>query len=37
MAQETQTGVLYQPKRGGMGRQMGEKFKREGIYIYTYV
>ena len=28
MAQETQTGVLYQPR--GMGREMGERFKREG-------
>ena len=31
MAQETQTGALYQP------REMGRKFKREGIYyMYTY-
>ena len=21
---------------GGMGREMGGRFKREGIYIYTY-
>ena len=30
MAQETQTGALYQP------REMGRRFKREGIYMYTY-
>ena len=29
MAQETQTGALYQP-RGGMGREMEGRFKREG-------
>ena len=32
-AQETQTGVRYQP-RGGMGMEMGGRFKREGIYVY---
>ena len=32
MAQETQTGVLYQPR----GVEWGERFKREGIYTYTY-
>ena len=30
MAQETHTGALYQP------REMGRRFKREGIYMYTY-
>ena len=33
LAQETQTGALYQP-RGGMGREMGGSFKRG--YMYTY-
>ena len=28
MAQETQTGALYQPG-GGMGREMGRRFKGE--------
>ena len=23
--------------RGGMGRQMGGKFKREGIYVYLWL
>ena len=23
--------------RGGMGREMGGRFKREGIYIYSHV
>ena len=27
MSQETQTGV---------GKEMGVRFKREGIYVYTY-
>ena len=36
MAQETQTGALYQP-RGGMGREMGGSFKREGIYVYLWL
>ena len=34
MAKETQTGALYQPRGGGVGREMGGKFKREGIYVY---
>ena len=33
VSQETQTGVRYQP-RGGMGMEMGARFKREGIYVY---
>ena len=32
MAQETQTGALYQTT--GVG--LGARFKREGIYIYIY-
>ena len=32
MAQETQIGTLYQPR--GLG--WGERFQREGIYIYAY-
>ena len=36
MAQETQTGALYQP-RGGMGREMGGSFKREGLYVYLWL
>ena len=31
MAQETQTGALYQFRGGGTGREMGGRFKREGI------
>ena len=34
MAQETQTGALYQSRGGGMGQGMGGRFKREGIYVY---
>ena len=37
MAQETQTGVLYQPRSGGKGREMGGRFKREGIYVYLWL
>ena len=33
MAQETQTGALYQPR--GLG--WGERFRREGIYIYLWL
>ena len=33
MAQETQTGALYQPKGVGWGR----RFKREGIYISLWL
>ena len=36
MAQETQTGALYQPR--GMGiREMGRRFKQEGIYVYLWL
>ena len=37
MAQETQTGALYQPRRGGMGREMGGNFRREGIYVNLWL
>ena len=30
LAQETQTGALNQPRM----REMGGRFKREGIYVY---
>ena len=33
MAQETQTGALYQPR----GEGWGVKFKREGIYVYLWL
>ena len=33
LAQETQTGALYQPK--GVG--WGGSFKREGIYVYLWL
>ena len=36
MAQETQTGALYQSK-GGIGEEMRESFKREGIYMYQWL
>ena len=34
MAQETQTGASVSTWRGGMGQENGERFKREGIYVY---
>ena len=37
MAQETQTGSLHQPRRGGMRREMGGRFKGEGIYVYLWL
>ena len=37
MAQETQTGALYQRRGGGMGREVGWRFKREGIYVYLWL
>ena len=38
MAQETQTGALYQPRGvGGMGREMGGSFERKGIYVYLWL
>ena len=37
MAQETQTGALYQSRGGGMGQGMGGRFKREGKYVMSPV
>ena len=40
MAQETQTGALYQSRGvgwGGMGWEMGGRFKREGMYVYLWL
>ena len=37
MAQETQTGALDQPRGGGVGKEMGGRFKREGIYVYLWL
>ena len=39
MAQETQTGALYQSRidTGGMGWEMGQRFKREGMYAYVWL
>ena len=38
MAQGTQIGALYQaPMRGGMRREMGGRFKMEGIYVYLWL
>ena len=37
MAQETQTGALYQPKGVGRGGRWGGMFKREGIYVYLWL
>ena len=36
MAQETQTGAVS-VSRGGMGQEMGGRFKREWIYIYLWL
>ena len=36
MAQETQTGDLYQPRELGW-EEMGGRFKREGIYVYLWL
>ena len=36
MAQETKIGALYQPG-GWMGREMGGRFKRNGIYVYLWL
>ena len=36
VSQETQTRALYQPG-GGMGREMGGRFRREGIYVYLWL
>ena len=34
---ETHTGALYQPRVGGMDREMGGRFKRKGIYVYLWL
>ena len=34
MAKKTQTGALQQPRGEGDGREMGGRFKREGIQVY---
>ena len=31
------TGALYQPRGGKMGREMRGRFKREGIYVYLWL
>ena len=36
MAQETQTGVLYQPRRWDR-EGYGREFKTEGIYVYLWL
>ena len=36
MSQETQTGALYQSRGVGWGGT-GERFKREGIYVYLWL
>ena len=36
MAQETQTGSVSTQK-GGMGKEMGGRFKRKGIYVYLWL
>ena len=37
MAQETQTGALYQPGGVGWGREMGGRFETEGICVYLWL
>ena len=37
MAQETQTGALYQPGGVGWGREMGGRFETEGIRVYLWL
>ena len=37
MAQETLNRGPVSTKRGGMGREMGGRFKREGIYVYLWL
>ena len=36
MVLETQTGALFKLK-GGKGRKMGGRFKRERIYVYLWL
>ena len=37
LAQETQTGALYQPRGVGMGRKMEGRLKTEGIHVYLWL
>ena len=37
VAQETQTGALYQPRGGGMGQGTGGRFKMERLYVYPWL
>ena len=37
MAQETQTGALYQPRGVGWGGRWGDRFKREGVCVYLWL
>ena len=38
VSQEIQTGALYQLGVGvQMGREMGGRFKKEGIYVYLWL
>ena len=38
MAEETQTGALYQSAGGGgLGSEMRGRFKREGIYVSLWL
>ena len=34
---ELKQGLCSNLKRGGMQREMGEKFKREGTYVYLWL
>ena len=34
---ELKSGALYQPRVGGMDREMGGRFKRKGIYVYLWL
>ena len=38
VAQQTQTGALYQPRGVESGvREMGGRFKREGMYVHLWL
>ena len=37
MAQEIQTGALYQSRGVRWGKEMGGSFKRERIYVYLWL
>ena len=36
MAQETQTGTVS-TKRGGIGKEIDGRFKKEGTYVYLWL